>query len=113
MLGEKQRVHVAAVDVGAGSGRVMLASFDGDRIELTEAHRFETPLGVDSATGYDLLGQRGDRSGNSRGKSIVPTQWHRSRVSVATPGVSITCCWTKICVRSAFPSPIAMIVPPE
>lgn len=53
MLGEKQRVHVAAVDVGAGSGRVMLASFDGDRIELTEAHRFETPLGVDSATGYD------------------------------------------------------------
>jgi len=45
--------HVAAVDVGAGSGRVMLATLNGDRIELDEAHRFETPLTVDSATGYD------------------------------------------------------------
>ena len=53
MLGEKKWVHVAAVDVGAGSGRVMLASFDGERLDLTEAHRFETPLGIDPATGYD------------------------------------------------------------
>jgi len=53
MLGERERVHVAAVDVGAGSGRVMLASFDGERLDLTEAHRFETPLGIDPVTGYD------------------------------------------------------------
>lgn len=53
MSREKGPTHVAAVDVGAGSGRVMLAAFDGERIELTEAHRFETPLGVDPATGHD------------------------------------------------------------
>lgn len=53
MSREKGPTHVAAVDVGAGSGRVMLATFDGERIELTEAHRFETPLGVDPATGHD------------------------------------------------------------
>lgn len=50
---KRERTHVAAVDVGAGSGRVMLATFDGERIELAEAHRFETPLGVDPATGHD------------------------------------------------------------
>ncbi len=50
---EKGRTHVAAVDVGAGSGRVMLATFDGEHIELAEAHRFETPLRTDPATGYD------------------------------------------------------------
>ncbi len=53
MSGDKGRTHVAAVDVGAGSGRVMLAAFDGKHIELEEAHRFETPMRVDTATGYD------------------------------------------------------------
>ncbi|MCM5552197.1 rhamnulokinase [Pleomorphomonas sp. NRK KF1] len=78
MLGEKQRVDVAAVDVGAGSGRVMLASFDGDRIELTEAHRFETPLGVDLATGYDCWDSeaivREIRAGIDRADEMAPIE---------------------------------------
>ncbi|MCM5560243.1 rhamnulokinase [Pleomorphomonas sp. JP5] len=78
MLGEKQRVHVAAVDVGAGSGRVMLASFDGDRIELREAHRFETPLGVDPTTGYDCWDSeaivREIRAGIDRADDMAPIE---------------------------------------
>lgn len=33
--------RVLAVDLGASSGRVMLASFDGVRLELREVHRFD------------------------------------------------------------------------
>lgn len=45
--------RAAAVDMGAGSGRVILAELAGGRIGLTEAHRFETPLLTDAATGHD------------------------------------------------------------
>ncbi len=47
MASEGASTHVAAVDVGAGSGRVMLASLAEGRIELSEVHRFETPLTVE------------------------------------------------------------------
>lgn len=47
-------VRVAAVDLGGGSGRVMVAELKNGRIELDEAHRFETPLTVDPATGHDV-----------------------------------------------------------
>ena len=43
----------AAVDMGASSGRVMVAALCDGHISLTEAHRFETPLIVDPVTGYD------------------------------------------------------------
>lgn len=33
-------LHLAAVDLGASSGRVMLARFDDDRLTLEEVHRF-------------------------------------------------------------------------
>lgn len=45
MLGE----HYIAIDLGAGSGRVMLARFDGQRLEVEELHRFQNP-------GVNLLG---------------------------------------------------------
>ena len=32
------------VDLGATSGRTILASFDGARMELTELTRFENPI---------------------------------------------------------------------
>lgn len=35
--------HVIAVDLGAGSGRVMDVAFDGERFEQTELHRFKSP----------------------------------------------------------------------
>ena len=30
----------AAIDLGAESGRVLVGSFDGDKVTLDEAHRF-------------------------------------------------------------------------
>lgn len=36
------RRHVIAVDLGATSGRVVLATFAGDRVSLDEVHRFST-----------------------------------------------------------------------
>ena len=47
----KASVRCAAVDLGASSGRLFVASSDGERIELREAARFETPL-VRDASGY-------------------------------------------------------------
>jgi len=35
-----KQITVAAVDLGAESGRVILGRFDGERLEITEAHRF-------------------------------------------------------------------------
>jgi rhamnulokinase len=47
----KPSVRCAAVDLGASSGRVFVAAADGERIELREAARFETPL-VRDPSGY-------------------------------------------------------------
>jgi len=44
-------LHVAAVDLGATSGRVMLGTWNGRRLEITEAHRF--PNAFRSAGGHD------------------------------------------------------------
>ena len=42
--------HCLAVDLGAGSGRVMLGSFDGERLGVEELHRFGN-------AGVDVLGR--------------------------------------------------------
>ena len=42
----------AAVDLGAASGRIVVAECDGERLSLHEALRFETPLGPDRESGY-------------------------------------------------------------
>ena len=36
--------HYLAVDLGATSGRTVLASFDGDKIQMTELTRFKNPI---------------------------------------------------------------------
>src|SRR5207237_45376 len=45
-------IRCAAVDLGAASGRVVLAECDGERLALREALRFETPVGRDRESGY-------------------------------------------------------------
>jgi rhamnulokinase len=45
-----------AVDLGAGSGRLVSGSVRGGRFELTELGRFKTPKYVDPATGYECWG---------------------------------------------------------
>ena len=63
------RLNLAAVDLGAESGRVMLAQFDGRMLSLKEAHRFpNTPVRVGGRVGnlggetlhWDILRLFGD-----------------------------------------------------
>ncbi len=51
---EQDAVRCVAVDLGAGSGRVIVAELKDGLIGLTEVHRFTTPLGRDAATGHDV-----------------------------------------------------------
>ena len=49
-------VRVAAVDLGASSGRVMLAQVGPDQLDLTEAHRFgNRPVDILGTLHWDLL----------------------------------------------------------
>ncbi|MCP2164219.1 rhamnulokinase [Goodfellowiella coeruleoviolacea] len=50
-------IAVAAVDLGASSGRVVLGRVGPDRLELTEAHRFPNgPVPVRGTLHWDVLG---------------------------------------------------------
>jgi rhamnulokinase len=49
-------VDVAAVDLGASSGRVMVGRAGGDRLDLTEVHRFENlPVSYGGTLHWDIL----------------------------------------------------------
>ncbi len=49
-------LHSIAVDLGAASGRVMLSTFDGERLHLKEVHRFpNAPLVLDGRYYWDLF----------------------------------------------------------
>lgn len=48
--------HVIAVDLGAESGRVIRADFNGERITMTDVHRFSnTPVTVRGTLHWDVL----------------------------------------------------------
>ena len=63
--------HYLAIDLGAGSGRVMLGGFDGHRLSVEELHRFRNPgVNVLGNLHWDALGlfhdiQQGMRSAAS------------------------------------------------
>ena len=49
--------HYLAIDLGAGSGRVMLGGFDGERIAVEELHRFRNPgINLLGSLHWDVLG---------------------------------------------------------
>ena len=50
------QLNLAAVDLGASSGRVMLARFRDQRLQLEEAHRFEnSPVRIHDRIHWDVL----------------------------------------------------------
>ncbi len=52
----KKETKVLAVDFGASSGRVMLGTFDGDKITAKEIHRFSNdPVIVNGTMYWDVL----------------------------------------------------------
>jgi rhamnulokinase len=56
MNGPGRSVAVAAVDLGASSGRVMLAEVGPDRLALTQAHRFDNgPVRLHGTLHWDAL----------------------------------------------------------
>lgn len=53
--GVGRMLHLAAVDLGASSGRVMHGTFDGSRLVLVERHRFSTrPVEMNSHLCTDI-----------------------------------------------------------
>jgi len=48
--------NVLAIDFGASSGRAVIGSFDGERIKLTEIHRFSNdPVTLGGTMYWDFL----------------------------------------------------------
>ncbi len=60
---ERQGLRLAAVDLGAESGRVLVGTFDGGRLSLEEAHRFpNVPVRLGGTLHWDVLRLWGDVS---------------------------------------------------
>jgi rhamnulokinase len=61
------RLRLAAIDLGAESGRVMVGEFDGDRLSLDQAHRFpNVPVSIGGTLHWDVLRLFGDVSDGLR-----------------------------------------------
>jgi rhamnulokinase len=60
-LTDRTGLRLAAVDLGAESGRVVVGHLDGDRLRLEDAHRFpNVPVTVDGTLHWDALRLFGD-----------------------------------------------------
>jgi len=75
---------LAAVDLGAQSGRVAIGTFDGERLDLTEVHRFpNVPVRVGDRLSWDIVGLYEDvldglrKAGREAGRldSIAVDSW--------------------------------------
>lgn len=82
-------VHCAAVDLGATSGRVMLGTWDGERLATTEVHRF--PNTLRSVAGHDYWDIPGlwqeVQAGLRQAAAALPTGAVLASVGVDTWGV--------------------------
>ncbi len=53
---DRKKKNYVALDLGAGSGRAILGSFDGERLSLEEAHRFPNdPVSLPDGLHWDVL----------------------------------------------------------
>ena len=79
--------HILAFDYGASSGRAILGSFDGERLQLNEIHRFSNdPVMVGNSLHWDILRlyhelKQGILKGNQE------TQGNISSIGIDTWGV--------------------------
>jgi rhamnulokinase len=68
----------AAVDLGASSGRVAVIDWDGERLALRQARRFDTPLRRDPETGYQCWDldamEREIRAGLAAAAALAPIE---------------------------------------
>ncbi len=88
------RLALAAVDLGASSGRVMLGRVGPDTLELTEVNRFRNgAVRLPDGLYWDVLGLYQDILDRpARRPCGRPTRWPGSR---STPGPSTTACSTR------------------
>ncbi|SKA35064.1 rhamnulokinase [Consotaella salsifontis] len=76
-----------AMDLGSSSGRAIVANYDGDRLTLTEVHRFDNRPYPDAETGYQIWNldavEAGMREGLEKARASGPVD----SVGVCTWGV--------------------------
>ena len=78
----------AAIDLGAESGRVVRGSFDGERIALEVAHRFQNrPVRLPDGLHWNLLALFTEAVDGLRGLDVP------CAASASTRGASTTPCW--------------------
>jgi len=78
-------VNLIAFDLGAESGRVVLAGFDGNRLQLSEVHRFaNNPVRVPDGLHWDIFHLWSEFR---RGISLAAQQGNLSGMGVDTWGV--------------------------
>ena len=51
-----KKINLIAADIGAGSGRIYLSSYDGNKISSNQVHRFSnSPILLGSTLYWDVL----------------------------------------------------------
>ena len=98
-----------AIDLGAGSGRVIAGTISGGRLVLDELHRFpNVPVYRDGMLCWDFSRLFGEIE---RGIRTACEKDMKSKVSVSIPGVWISLWWTPKAACSAIRSAIGTIGP--
>ncbi|MCB0187823.1 MAG: rhamnulokinase, partial [Caldilineaceae bacterium] len=79
--------HYLAFDFGAESGRAIVGTFDGDRLTLSEVHRFpNTPVRLPSAMHWNVL-QLWQEIKHGIGQALDVTAGELTSIGIDTWGV--------------------------